>query len=121
MTKTDELECEELHSSFYDFKGPTLSDPRYISKALLRVDDRIIAFGNLSILVEAAISFNKDATKREKLHAFCEILKTGIFDAKRQGVDEIIIFTAEKEGLYKTLKNKFGFKDIQGYPLRLRI
>lgn len=119
----DAQEVRSIHERSSDFPLPDLSNPNYVIKEVAIADDKIIALGAIRLTSEVLTILDLDVARSVRAQAVQELLRTGIFKAQKLGIDEMHAFLSGEitHSFASVLKRKYGFEDVHGIPLTLRL
>lgn len=123
ITSDDVDAIRSLHERFAKFPLPNLVDKQYFCRKACEVDGKLVGFGLLRYTSEAIIVLDESLQRRVRVIAVEDLLRAGIFECQRHGVDEIHAFLTGdfSESFARILKEKFGFVDSTGIPLFLEL
>ncbi len=119
----DEQRIRSLHEQFSDFPLPNLADPHYVINIVAEDGDKLIAVASVRATSEIVLITDLDSPKRARMQALDEMLRSGIFQARRIGIDEFHVFLTGEitHEFARVLQRRYGFVPTEGIPLYLRL
>ncbi len=86
---------------------------KVVSTAVIEDEDKIIAFADFRLLLEATILIDKNIPHRKAVEVIKELIEVGKLEARKHGFDSIHAFTTV-HGFDQILAKHFGFKYCKG-------
>jgi N-acetylglutamate synthase-like GNAT family acetyltransferase len=105
-------------------RNPSISVPSLnymVVNAVMETEEKkIVAYGAVKLFAEAVLILDKEAPKREKAQAVCQLLQTAIIHCRDAGV-ETLYANSNDENFTKCLENRFKFHRVPGTLLALEL
>lgn len=112
----------ETIRSFHERSFPLIIDEHNVIN-LVSECNGITGFLSARETVETILVIDRSRSKRVQAHSVMELIKTGIMQSQKLGLDETHAFLTgdDSESWLQILQNKFGAQKCKGIPIVLNL